>query len=84
MVLLMLFAAIYCVLQLVVVATPARSLRFSTLLLVAAAGCFGSGALAAALQLLYTRGVASLTGQPLYGVVLVAGYAVDPVIEEVV
>lgn len=29
MVLLMLFAAIYCVLQLVVVATPARSLRFS-------------------------------------------------------
>lgn len=67
MVLLMLFAAIYCVLQLVVVATPARSLRFSTLLLVAAAGCFGSGALAAALQLLYTRGVASSPVSPSTG-----------------
>jgi RsiW-degrading membrane proteinase PrsW (M82 family) len=84
MALLMLIAACYGVLQLAVIGWPTRTVRVSTLFLAVGVGLYGCSVIALALQYVYTRTLASATGQPLFDVVSRASYTVDPVIEELV
>ncbi|MEU1906527.1 PrsW family glutamic-type intramembrane protease [Streptomyces hygroscopicus] len=70
--------------QLLVLSSPTRSVRVSTVLLAVVVGVYGCGVAAALLELAYTRSVAGLTGQSLAEVVASASYTVDPVIEELV
>ena len=84
MVLLMLAAACWGVLQLAVLSLGTRTVRSGTLLLAFAAGAYACGVTAVLAELAYTRLVHALTGQPLREVVETAGYTVDPVIEEIV
>lgn len=80
----MVAATVYGVAQLLVLSSPARSVRVSTALLAIAVGVYGCGVAAALLELAYTRSVAEATGEPLTKVVESASYTVDPVIEELV
>lgn len=80
----MVAATVYGVVQLLVLASPTRSVRLSTVLLAIAVGVYGCGVVTALLELAYTRSAADLTGEPLVKVVEVAGYTVDPVIEELI
>lgn len=80
----MVAATVYGVVQLLVLASPARSVRVSTVLLAVAVGVYGCGVGTALLELAYTRSTADLTGESLSKVVEVAGYTVDPVIEELI
>ncbi|MDW6059738.1 PrsW family intramembrane metalloprotease [Streptomyces sp. FXJ1.4098] len=82
MALLMVAAAMYGVTQLLLLSSPARSVRVSTALLAIAVGVYGCGVAAALLELAYTRSVAEATGEPLAKVVETASYTVDPAIEE--
>jgi hypothetical protein len=79
---LMAFTACYGVLQLAVLGLGTRSVRILTLLPAIGAGFYGCGMAAVLFELAYTRTLSALTGQQLYGVVRVATYTVDPVIEE--
>ncbi|MGP3959114.1 PrsW family glutamic-type intramembrane protease [Nonomuraea sp. 3N208] len=81
---LMAFAACYGVLQLAVLGSGTRSVRVLTLLLAVGAGFYGCGMTAVLLQLAYTRTLSALAGERLYGVVNVAAYTIDPLIEEIV
>jgi protease prsW family protein len=83
-VLLMLAAGCWGVLQLAVLSLGTRTVRSGTLLLAMAAGAYACGVTAVLAELAYTRLVHQLTGQPLQQVVETAGYTVDPVIEELV
>lgn len=80
----MVAATVYGVAQLLLLSSPARSVRVSTALLAIAVGVYGCGVAAALLELAYTRSVAEATGEPLTKVVETASYTVDPVIEELV
>ena len=82
MALLMVAATVYGVLQLVVLASPVRSVRITTVLLAVVVGVYGSGVLAAVLEFAYTRWTAQMSGRPLSEVVTTASYTVDPLIEE--
>ncbi|MYX61429.1 PrsW family intramembrane metalloprotease [Streptomyces sp. SID8382] len=82
MALLMVAASVYAVVQLLVLSSPTRSVRMSTVLLAIAVGVYGAGVAAGLLELAYTRGVAEATGESLAEVVKTASYTVDPVIEE--
>src|SRR5689334_10462839 len=84
MVVLMLLATLYGVVQLAVLGLPARTVRASTLLLAAASGVYACGLAVAGLEVGYTRLVAGLTSTPLSTVVETASFTVDPVIEELV
>ncbi|WP_413100118.1 PrsW family intramembrane metalloprotease [Streptomyces sp. Inha503] len=84
MALLMVAATVYGVVQLLVLASPTRSVRVSTVLLAIAVGVYGCGIATAFLELAYTRSTADMTGESLAKVVEVAGYTVDPVIEELI
>jgi RsiW-degrading membrane proteinase PrsW (M82 family) len=80
---LMVFATCYGVMQLAVLGSAARSVRLSTLLLATATGCYACGLVALIGEIGYTRTVAASTGDPLYQVVTRASYTIDPVIEEI-
>ncbi|MET7760859.1 PrsW family glutamic-type intramembrane protease [Streptomyces sp. NPDC005393] len=84
MALLMVAATVYGVAQLLILASPTRSVRISTALLTIAVGVYGCGLAAALLELAYTRSVAEVTGDSLTKVVETASYTVDPVIEELI
>ncbi|MEU1802257.1 PrsW family intramembrane metalloprotease [Streptomyces sp. NPDC019937] len=84
MALLMVAATVYGVAQLLVLSSPARSMRVSTGLPAIAVGVYGCGVAAALLEVAYTRGVAGATGESLTEVVKAASYTADPVIEELV
>jgi len=77
-------ASLYAVLQLAVLGSATRSTRIGTAMLAVATGCLACGAVTIAAELIYTRGVALLTGQDLGDVVETASYTVDPFIEELV
>jgi RsiW-degrading membrane proteinase PrsW (M82 family) len=83
-VLLMLAATCWGVLQLAVLSLGTRTVRSGTLLLALAAGAYACGVTAVLAELAYTRLVHVATGQPLQQVVETASYTVDPVIEELV
>src|SRR5689334_17085542 len=80
----MVLATCWGVLQLAVLATPVRSVRVSTLLAAVGIGLYGCGIAAIAVQYAYTRALAAASGDPVPDVVRVAGYTVDPFVEEVV
>lgn len=80
----MVAATVYGVVQLLVLASPTRSVRVSTVLLAIAVGVYGCGVVTALLELAYTRSTADATGESLAKVVEVAGYTVDPAIEELI
>ncbi|MFE5162646.1 PrsW family intramembrane metalloprotease [Streptomyces sp. NPDC056697] len=84
MALLMVAATVYGVVQLLILASPTRSVRVSTVLLAIAVGVYGCGIATTFLELAYTRSTADMTGESLAKVVEVAGYTVDPVIEELI
>jgi RsiW-degrading membrane proteinase PrsW (M82 family) len=84
MIILMIMAGCYGVIQLALLASPARTLRISSLLLAVAAGAYGCAVVALALEFGYTRMVHAVSGDSLSVVVERAGYTVDPVIEELV
>jgi hypothetical protein len=79
----MVLAACWGVLQLAVLGSATRSVRAGTLLLAVGAGVYGCGLLAVAVQYAWTRLYAGASGNPVYQVVDVASYTVDPFIEEV-
>lgn len=80
----MVAATVFGVMQLLVLASPTRSVRMSTVLLAIAVGLYGCGVATGLLELAYTRSVANASGEPLATVVDKASYTVDPVIEELV
>jgi hypothetical protein len=82
--LLMVFATCYGVLELAVLGSVTRTVRLGTLALAIGAGLYGCGMTAVLLQFGYTRTLAALTGRSLHDVVAVAGYTVDPVLEELI
>ncbi|MDT3397616.1 PrsW family glutamic-type intramembrane protease, partial [Streptomyces sp. B1866] len=84
MALLMVAAAVYGVVQLLVPSSLTRSVRWPVVLLAVAVGVYGCGAATALLELVYTRVVADITGERLSRMVARASYTVDPVIEELV
>ncbi|MFI6760808.1 hypothetical protein ACIBF5_16910 [Micromonospora sp. NPDC050417] len=84
MFLFMMIATCYGVFQLAVLGSLTRSVRMANLLLAVTVGLYGCGAVAVVLQILYTRGVAALTGVSVDEAVRTASYTVDPIIEEVV
>ncbi len=81
----MVAATVYGVAQLLVLSTPTRSIRVTTVLLAIAVGVYGCGAATALLEYAYTRAVAEQPdGRALREAVERASYTVDPVLEEVV
>ncbi|MEU1803022.1 DUF6883 domain-containing protein [Streptomyces sp. NPDC019937] len=80
----MVIATVYGVAQLLVLASPTRSVRISTALLAIPLGVYGCGVAAGLLELAYTRIVADATGASLTEVVDTASYTIDPAIEEIV
>ncbi|GAA4666670.1 hypothetical protein GCM10023324_17260 [Streptomyces youssoufiensis] len=81
----MVVATVYGVAQLLVLSTPTRSLRVTTVLLAIAVGVYGCGAATALLEYAYTRTVAEQPdGRALRDAVERASYTVDPVLEEMV
>ncbi|WP_406348368.1 hypothetical protein OHA44_19780 [Streptomyces sp. NBC_00144] len=80
--LIMVAAAIYGVLQLALIASPMRSLRLSTVLLTVAVGVYGSGVVAALIELGYAHAMASSATQPLVEAMGRGSYTVVPVVEE--
>ncbi|MGP3926506.1 CdiA C-terminal domain-containing protein [Streptomyces sp. 8N616] len=78
----MVTAAVYGVLQLAVLAWPARSVRLSTVLLTIVLGVYGSGVATVLVEWGYTRGMAAWSGDPLADVVQASSYTVAPVVEE--
>ena len=84
MILAMVFAHIWGVLELVILGTLARTVRVRTVLIAIAVGLYFCAPLAIGLQVAWTRPVAHLPGEHLGAVVRVASYTLDPFIEELV
>jgi hypothetical protein len=83
MVVMIVIAQLYGVLQLAVLGWAARSVRWRVLVVGVLAGLYGASVLALLLQETWTRAFAALTGTPLFTVTRIAGYTVDPFIEEI-
>ncbi|TCC39160.1 PrsW family intramembrane metalloprotease [Kribbella capetownensis] len=84
MVLLMLAATLYGVLQLVVLAWPTRTVRLPTALLAIAVGVYACGALGLTLELLVAHGLAASSDLQLQDAIRQASPTIDPIIEELV
>jgi hypothetical protein len=84
MVLLMLAATIFGVVQMLVLAWPTRTVRLPTALLAIAVGVYACGALALALELASAHTLVTTSDISLSGAIRRASYTVDPVIEELV
>lgn len=82
MVVLMIIAACYGVVQLAALGSATRTVRISTLLLAAMAGAYACGAIALIGELGWTHLVALITGDRLHEVIRTASHTVDPFIEE--
>lgn len=80
----MVFASVWAVVQLAVLASGVRSVRVGLLLLAVGTGVYACGPAALAIQYAYTRAFAALSGRPLPVVVMDAAYTVDPFVEEIV
>jgi hypothetical protein len=79
----MVLAACWGVLQLAVLGSATRTVRAGTLLLAVGAGVYGCGLFAVTVQYAWTRLYASASDTPMYQVVDTASYTVDPFVEEV-
>lgn len=83
MVVMIILAQLYGVLQLAVLGWAARSIRWRVLVVAVLAGLYGASVLALAVQEFWTRIYADLSGTPLHKVTAMAGYTIDPFIEEI-
>ena len=84
MILAMVFAHVWGVLELVALATLTRTVRVRTVLAALAVGLYACAPAAILLQVAWTRLVARLTGEQLFELVRVGSYTLDPLIEELV
>lgn len=84
MVPLMLFAHLYAVFQLFVLASLSRTVRWRVVGLAFLTGMYASASFALVLQFGWMAAFAAATGQPLRQIMPVASYTIDPFIEEVV
>ncbi|MFE5124978.1 PrsW family glutamic-type intramembrane protease [Streptomyces sp. NPDC056669] len=85
MAVLMVAATVYGVVQLLVLSSPTRSVRVSTVLLAIAVGVYGCGIVTLLLEYAYTRAVSDQPhGGALLNTVKTASYTVDPVVEELI
>ncbi len=73
----------YGVLQLALLGWAARSVRLRVLVAAVLAGAYGSTAIAFALEWAWTRAYAASSDRPVGEVTRLAGYTVDPFIEEI-
>ena len=84
----MVFAALVGVIQLMILGSATRSVRLGIVLLSVGVGMYGCGVAAVALEYVYTRLVARMSGGlfvvQIYDVVKVASYTIAPFIEELV
>src|SRR5689334_12609820 len=81
---LMVIAQFYGVLQLVILGSPTRTIRWRVVLLAFLAGVTVCVPLALLLEMVWTRLFAGMTHQSFIDALDIAGYSVDPFIEEVV
>jgi hypothetical protein len=78
------FAHVWGVLELIALSALTRTTRVRTILAALVAGLYTCSLVALLLQLTWTRAAATLTGEPLDGIVMLASYTLDPFIEELV
>ncbi len=78
------FTHVWGVLELIALGSLTRTVRIRTVLTALVAGLYAASSVTVLLQLLWTRPFAWLTDIPLSTVVGVAGYTLDPFIEEVI
>lgn len=83
MILSIIFAHVWGVLQLVLLGSFARTIRIRTILIGMAAGLYGCAIATVILQVAWTRPMAWLTQTSLSEIVGMASYTVDPFIEEI-
>lgn len=84
MVLLMLTATVYGIVQLLVLASPTRTVRLPTALLAIAVGIYACGALVLVLELAVAQILAAGSDLELSDAVRQASYTIDPALEELV
>jgi hypothetical protein len=84
MIIAIVFAQLWGVVQLIVLGSPARTIRARTAFTAMAAGLYACAPLAVLLQLAWTRPAAWLTGASIHNLVGTAAYTFDPFIEEIV
>ncbi len=80
----MMFAHVWGILELTVLASLTRTIRVRTALAALAAGLYACPLIAILLQTSWTRLAARLTGKYLFEIVKAGSYTLDPFIEEVV
>ena len=76
------FAQLWGVIELIVLATPARTVRIRTVFAAMAVGFYTIGPLTAFIQLSWIHLAAPLFGMPATDLQGIASYSVDPFIEE--
>jgi RsiW-degrading membrane proteinase PrsW (M82 family) len=84
MILLMVLAQLYGVVQMALLGWAARTIRLRVLLLAMLGGVYAAAPVAALLEVGWTRMVAAVSGDPLFEVTSRASYTVAPFIEECV
>jgi hypothetical protein len=84
MVVMIVLAQLYGVLQLAVLGWASRSVRWRVLVFAVLAGVYGAAVIAVVVQIAWTRVYAALTSTSLSEVTDVAAYTVDPFVEEIV
>ncbi len=82
MVLLIVLAHVFGVVQLAVLGWAARTVRLRVLLLALFAGVYAVVPVTVLVQVAWTRGFASFSGTPLFQVTRMAAYTVNPFVEE--
>jgi hypothetical protein len=78
------FAHFWGVLQLIILGSFARTVRVRTALTALAAGLYASAPLTVLVEFVWTRLLALITGAPVGDVVQMASYTADPFVEELV
>ena len=84
MIVALIFAHVWGVIQLIVLGSFARTVRVRTVLMALAVGLYACAPLALVLQMGWTRPAAWLTDVPLFAMAVTASYTVNPFIEELV
>jgi PrsW family intramembrane metalloprotease len=84
MIVALIFAHVWGVIQLIVLGSFARTVRVRTVLMALAVGLYACAPLAVFLQMAWIRAAAWLTDVPVYSIFDTAGYTANPSIEEMV
>lgn len=84
MIIAIVFAELWGVIQLIVLGSFARTVRVRTVLMAVAVGLYACAPLAVLMETSWIHVAAWLTGTPAYQLVKIASYTADPFVEEVV